>query len=175
MKFGLLYEPRFVIWQWYGNDFNDDYGMALMNGELSDLENQEPEFEPAMSQKSASGLWRWLESNSAVYWIVQTAVRSEEELYIYQRFVDPYRVQIGEGQMYFGRPYTMKAFDMNSSKNQQGLAISQDTILKAQSTLADMGIPLVIVLIPTKEEVYGEWIVEELGEIQLEAISEGRR
>ena len=31
--FGLPHSPKLVIWQWYGNDFNDDYGFTTQYGE----------------------------------------------------------------------------------------------------------------------------------------------
>ncbi len=33
--FGVPLEPRVVLWQWYGNDANEDYGMAVMRGETA--------------------------------------------------------------------------------------------------------------------------------------------
>jgi hypothetical protein len=31
-NFGMPLQPRLVIWQWFGNDANEDYGLAKLRG-----------------------------------------------------------------------------------------------------------------------------------------------
>jgi hypothetical protein len=34
---GGRFQPPLVIWQWFGNDFNEDYQLALTRGETASL------------------------------------------------------------------------------------------------------------------------------------------
>jgi hypothetical protein len=170
--FGLPYEPRFVVWQWYGNDFNDDYGMALQTGKVTREDPPEPS--PAAEQNRNSPLLRWLQRNSTVYWIFETATSSAEDRYKYERYVDPYRAKDDNVDITFGRPYILDAFDLSQPRNQLGLQLTQETLLKASDMLEERGMVLVVVLLPSKEEVYQRWTVESLGEAQLERLSQGR-
>jgi len=170
--FGLPYEPRFAVWQWYGNDFNDDYGMALMSGSVS--QTSEPQLAPVDEGSSSQPIRRWLEKNSAVYWILDTTTGSAEERYKYERYVDPYRAEDGGVDIAFGRPYILDAFDLSQPKNQLGLKITKDALLEARQLLDDQGISLVVLLIPTKEEVYRHLTEADLGVDKLAQLSQGR-
>lgn len=172
--FGLPHQPRMVIWQWYGNDFNDDYGMALMNDQISAVETPEaPQLVPP-SPPSSSILVEWLEKNSAVYWIIKTVTTPKPDLYKYQRFVDPYMANDGEIAFSYGRSYTSRASDLSAEKNQIGLELSMGKILETHELLASQDIKLVILLIPSKEEVYRRWTEPTLGNEQLDLLSQGR-
>src|SRR5690606_23533258 len=59
--FGLPLRPPLVIWQWYGNDANEDYGLARLRGEA-----QTPPDDDAPQPERG-----WLDENSAVYVLVQ--------------------------------------------------------------------------------------------------------
>lgn len=170
--FGLLHEPDLVIWQWYGNDFNDDYGMALMNGSLD--QESAPESQGSGAPPPHPFV-RWLEKHSAVYWIVRTYTSSKQDRYTFERFVDPFRAELGDAYFTFGRPYTLKAFDMSDPKNRIGLSLSQESILQASERLSEAGVFLLLVLVPSKEEVYRPWTEDVLGLDQIEALGEGRR
>lgn len=170
--FGLPYEPDLVIWQWYGNDFNDDYGMYQMQNGIPSLEET---FSAPPLRLVNGPLAHWLETNSAVYWIVQTAVSSKEELYKYERFVDPYRVNENGVDFTFGRPYILKAFDLSSENNQFGQTITQEKISEARLLVDGIGASMVIVMVPSKEEVYARWTETYLGQETIRSLSEGRR
>ncbi len=172
--FGLPHQPRMVIWQWYGNDFNDDYGMALMNNQISAVEAPEaPQLLPP-PPPSPSPLVKWLEKNSAVYWIMRTVTTPKPDLYKYQRFVDPHLVNDGDMVFSYGRPYTSKSSDLSAEKNQIGMGLSQSKIIEARDLLASQDIQLVILLIPSKEEVYRRWTEPTLGAQQLNLLAQGR-
>lgn len=170
-KFGLLYKPQIVVWQWYGNDYNEDYGMATKYMGMEPVEPPTPK--PATPPQSA--LEKWLNVNSAVYIIYNFVFSSEAEQYQLTRSVDPYHVQDGGLDIYFGRDTTMIGHDVSLPRNEVGLELSQQAIRDSRNFLDQAGIPLVLVLIPTKEEVYARWTEPILGKDALDALREGRQ
>lgn len=168
--FGAIYEPPLVIWQWYGNDFNDDYGLAKLRGEVS----IEPDPTSPAPQIRNSPFQEWLRSNSAVYTFLQAFFLPEEKLSSYTVFEDPYKTIEGDLAFKFGRPYILEALNMDNPKNMYGWERTKVAILDAQKLLGNDS-TLVVVLIPTKEEVYGHLTEPLLGSEQLAALGEGRR
>lgn len=169
-KFGLLNEPRFVVWQWYGNDFNEDYGMATTYLGMEPVEPPTPKPDKA----PRTPLQQWLSANSASYVIVNFFRSSEAEQYQYTRFIDPYHVEDGDVDIEFGRQVTIVGQDLSLRRNQVGLELSKQAIRKGYDYLTAAGVPLVLVLLPTKEEVYAHLTEPVLGEGVLQALSEGR-
>ncbi len=167
--FGMPFEPNLVIWQWFGNDFNDDYGMAVLRDEIPG----ESYLPPQVTWEPKSTLGRWLREHSALYVTVETLTYPDEVLQGYTLFSDPYQVQDGDLNFSFGRPYLLEAFDMTQAKNQYGWERTQEAIIEAQAMIGQKA-SLVIVLIPTKEEVYRRWTQGELGTQELDALGEGR-
>ena len=170
-KFGLLYEPKLVVWQWYGNDYNEDYGMATSYMGLEPVEPPTPK--PAPPPQSP--FEEWLNANSAVYIIYNLFHSTEAEQYQHTRFVDPYHVQDEGLDIYFGRDATMTGHDVSLPRNEVGVELSQQAIRDARDLLDQAGIPLMLVLIPTKEEVYARWTEPILGKDALDAVREGRQ
>jgi hypothetical protein len=149
--FGLPYKPHMVIWQWYGNDFNDDYGLAHLGPEV------------------------WWSKNSADYQVLDLALQSVlAQQATGDVSVASDTVHDGNIDFTFGDNYTRSAFDLANPHNQEGLALTRQAILKARDVLAATQTPLVIVLIPAKEEVYRPWVEKQLGSAWLDAVSEGR-
>ncbi len=170
-KFGLLNEPRFVVWQWYGNDFNEDYGMATTYMGLEPVEPPTPK--PARAPRSP---WQeWLSANSALYVIGDFFRSSEAERYQYTRFVDPYHVSDGAVDIEFGRQVTLVSQDLSLPRNQVGFELGQQAIREGREFLDSADVPLVIVLLPTKEEVYAHLTEPVLGKAVLESTREGRQ
>lgn len=161
--FGLPHSPKLVIWQWYGNDFNDDYGFTTQYGEGA--------IEVKGGDEKPPGRLR---RNSAVASIIHAIAQSRQGSQQYSRFRDPYFAPIGEETIWFGRSYMREAFSLNETKNREGVDLSQQAILDVQARLQAEGIDLMIVLMPTKEEVYQTWTAEQLGQDVLAEISEGR-
>lgn len=166
--FGLPYEPRLVIWQWYGNDFNDDYGFAVQRGEVAGEVFLPPEIAWAPEGRVA----RWLYDNSAVYRVVDTIARPPDVQTAVTMFADPYHIQTDRLDLAFGRRYTLDSTNMDDPKNQFGRQQTQAAILEAKQALAERDIRLVVVLVPAKEVVYASWTEPVLGVEQLTAISE---
>jgi len=160
--FGLPYEPRMVIWQWYGNDYADDYWLAVISGEI------EGEVLPGRPEPS-SPLAGWLRDNLASYAILDAfSIRRFNEA------VDPYYFEEGTLKITFGHLYLRRGIDMSTERPRFGWERGQESLRAARELLKEKGIELVIVLIPTKEEAYGKWTVSELGADGLAGYQEGR-
>lgn len=161
---GVPLAPQVVIWQWYGNDFNDDYGLSLWQGAAPVENDDPPRAEPPRDYGAFS-------QYSAVY----TTLR-----YLIEESRDP-RSQPGEvvtvhGQhMLVGNPYFLHAFNMERPSNQRGYDLTLAALEEAAQLISgDMQAAMVIVLIPTKEEVYAEYVVDSLGADYLDQLSAGR-
>lgn len=145
--FGLPLRPPLVIWQWYGNDANEDYGLARLRGEA-----QTPPDDDTPLQRERS----WLEENSAVYVLVQMLLGKDDRYAASLQFLDREWAQDGDLRLGFGRPYLWGAFDLERPQNAEGWQLSQDAFLTAREQVEGYGGHLVIVLMPTKEQVYRE-------------------
>lgn len=161
--FGLPHNPQVVIWQWYGNDFNDDYGFTTLYGENAAERKGSDSIPPG-----------WLRRNSAVASLVHAISQSRQGSQQFTRFIDPHVTNIGSDNIWFGRPYIQEAFSLQEPKNQQGFELTQQAILETQARLKNEGIEFVILIIPTKEEVYETWTADVMGAYLLDEISEGR-
>ncbi len=162
--FGLPYEPKLVLWQWYGNDFNEDYGFVNRHRQKAAMADPEP-----------GPVERWLQANSVVYWLWRTVTASHPNLAGYEVQVDPYYVRSGEVELTFGRPYILQAGDMTLEKNQEGLRHTLKALDETRAFLAERGIPLAVVLMPFKEEVYADLTRPQLGDSVLQGLGQGRR
>jgi hypothetical protein len=171
--FGLPYKPRMVIWQWYGNDFNDDYG--LVTG--GDVVNPFLVAPPSSGKKTGKNpsIRKWLIQNSAVYFLSTLGLSAWTGQSGLTLFRDPYQVHDGTIDFSYGRPYIQESFDLSNPKNQRGLEATQQAVREARDTLTAAGISLVIVLIPSKEEVYRPWTQGRLGPAWFDTVGEGRQ
>lgn len=153
-----------VIWQFFGNDFNDDYGLAVFRDEIasSDIpENQDTDVR------------QW----SALVAVAQTlftgqfvGVPDSEAL-----FIKPYRALYGEDNvLQFGGEYELTALDMSREINQIGYDYSVTAFEQAQSIVDEMNGNLVIVIIPTREEVYHDITAPIMGEDALATLASAR-
>ncbi len=169
--FGLPYQPRFVIWQWYGNDFNDDYGVIR-----DEAQREAPVTAVAEPAAQSSSFTKWLNQKAAVYHMIATVSgrwSENKDLETYTRFQNQYYVTAEGSPIGFGQPYILAAFDLTQEKTQLGQAQTEETLQTTKERLAAEGIPWVIVLIPSKEEVYGRWTAPQLGPT-LEQMAQGR-
>ena len=157
--FGRFYQPPLVIWQFFGNDFNDDYGLFVANGTL------EPVAAPARSPDDAAGA-HGLRSRSALYAVVETLLtgRRNYDDPVAQSFEDRYALQLPGGErLQFGQTYEPLAMDMSRPANQAGLEISRAAFTMAQNLIATWEGRLAVVLVPTREEVYREFTAAAMG------------
>lgn len=161
-----LGQPKLVLWQFYGNDYNDDYGMAVL--ESTNKTAPPPTDSSVLPQ---SGVEKWLNENSATYAVLRAlSLAGTTNL-----FVDPYRVQTDTLDIEFGRPYILQAFDMTQARNQEGEMLTHQAILRTRALVEQNGGKFVILIMPTKEEVYRTMTAPFLGEAALEALGVSRQ
>jgi hypothetical protein len=144
-SFGMPLTPPLVIWQWFGNDANEDYGLAVLNG-LTDVKATNPP--PAVPT------YNWWDKNSAFYVLLKLYLGSEDQFAASLQFHDPVTAQKGSVKLAFGQPYLWNAFDMSQPTNLDGWARSQDAFRAAREMVDSYGGTLLILLMPTKEQVY---------------------
>jgi hypothetical protein len=152
-NFGMPLQPPLVIWQWWGNDFNEDYGLAKLN--------HETQVEPANPPPAAPEL-NWWDEHSAVYVLLKTLFGKADEASL--QFWDREHVSEGDLNLSFGRSYLWGAFDLSLPQNQDGWQRSQQAILESRDMVEAYGGTFVIVLIPTKEQVYRDLAEPLIGE-----------
>lgn len=153
-----------IIWQFFGNDFNDDYGLAVFRDEIEAIESD---------SAGDTEVRQW----SALIAVAQTlftgqfvGVPDSEAL-----FVKPYRATYGDGNvLQFGGEYEQSAFDMSRELNQIGYAYSVEAFESAQDIASSLNANLVIVIIPTREEVYRDITVPIMGEEAVNRLQSAR-
>lgn len=165
--FALPIKPPLVIWQFFGNDFNDDYGLAQLDGTA----RTPPESVQAPPQPTAP-IAIWLREHSVIYALISALLRRNEGI---DQFVDPYHVT-GDGfDLWFGQSYVRKAFDMTNPRNMEGEGYSQQALLSTRDLVESYSGHLLIVLMPTKEEVYRARTAPVMGTPAIDAISTPRQ
>lgn len=156
--------PPLVIWQFFGNDFNDDYGLFSASGKLAPLEEEEAE-DQAVAEPI--GLQSWLRGHSALYAVLESIVSGGQR---YRdsgaaQFDDRFSATLPSGeQLNFGQTYEANAMDMSRAVNQAGYEISRAAFAAARELVSSWGGQLVLVLVPTREEVYDSLTAAMLGE-----------
>lgn len=157
--------PPLVIWEFFGNDFNDDYGLAVLRGELDQLPDP-PEIPPPPTPVPAPPLLNWLQRSSVLYAQIEVALTGRwggmgEIDLIYH---DPHHVRYRDGVLEFGRYIDRMTADMRRPSNQAGFAITRQALLESQALVETWDGRLVIVLIPMRELVYAHLTAPILGE-----------
>jgi hypothetical protein len=143
-----LKQPKVVLWQFYGNDFNDDYGLAALNGTAQSPAGPVPVTRPLPQGAVAV----WLRQNSVVYVMISTLLRGTDPGV--EQFVDPYHSTANGLNLWFGQSYVRDAFDLTQARNQEGEKLSQEAILRTQKLVEQNGGKFVMIVIPAKEETY---------------------
>jgi hypothetical protein len=144
-SFGMPLTPPLVIWEWFGNDANEDYGLAVLNG-VTDVKSTNPP--PAIPK------YNWWDKNSAFYVLLKLYLGSEGQFAASLQFHDPVAAQKGSVRLAFGQPYLWEAFDMSQPTNLDGWARTQEAFRAAREMADSYGGTLLILLMPTKEQVY---------------------
>ena len=173
--FGQPFNPRLVIWQFFGNDFNDDYGLFSANGKIEPLADDRP-IETSADADAMHGPRYWLRQTSALYAVLENILgggRRYQDLDA-EKFDERYEVTRPSGEsLRFGQPYEPKAMDMSRPVNQAGYALSRAAFEEAKALVSSWGGQLVILLAPTREEVYESLTAAALGD-DLKAIQSAR-
>lgn len=159
--FGKFYKAPLVIWQFFGNDFNDDYGLFAQKGTIAPVET------PANSQMDVGGGGlTGLRARSALYAVLETILTGRRHFDdpVAQGFEDRYALTLPSGErLQFGQTYEPQAMDMTRAANQAGLEITRKALSMAQDLIASWDGRLAVVLVPTREEVYQEFTSAAMG------------
>ncbi len=165
--------PSLVLWQFFGNDFNDDYGLFSASGKLAPLEDEKAD---DLYVDEPSGLQSWLRGRSALYAVLESLAFGG------QRYRDPGAAQFDERyattlpngeQLQFGQPYEPSAMDMAREVNQAGYEVSRAAFAAVQELVSSWGGQLAVIVVPTREEVYESLTAPAMGD-DLRAIGSAR-
>lgn len=166
--YGKPYNPPLVIWQFFGNDFNDDYGLMLSRGEIEQLDGDVLANAEGNTQTvSGDGLDGWLRTNSVAFSVLEVALtgsRGGVEPTDHQ-FNERYEVMLDNGQaLGFGQPYEPLALDMERPATQAGFDASRESFQQAVDLTESWDGQMVVLIIPTREEVYEAVTADLLGD-----------
>lgn len=164
--FAAPLEPPLVVWQFFGNDFYDDYVLHVWRG---DIESLNPE-----TAADQSGSWFARETvTGALVELVTTGTWSGlpagERAYQAQ-----HRAAYPGGVLEFGKRYELTALDMRRPENEYGYAQTRQALEDAQAAVESWGGELVIVIVPTREEVYSSITVPVMGQENLDTLASAR-
>lgn len=167
--YGKPYNPPLVIWQFFGNDFNDDYGLLTYREEIPTLDGDVlvAATEEEVRAVDDSGIIGWLRTNSVAFAVAElafTGTRGGIDPDSHQ-FGERYQVTLPDGELFgFGQPYEPVAMDMERPANQAGYDSSKVEFQQALDLTASWGGEMVVVIIPTREEVYADYTADLLGD-----------
>lgn len=171
--FGTPLEPPLVIWQFFGNDFNDDYGLLQWRGDIEpipDDDTAQPTTENAETNPNG-GLTDWLRHNSMLYALVEllTTGRWAGTPETEREFEANFTTVVSEGYaLQFGKLYERNALNMARPANQFGLEQSRMAFTEALELVKSWDGRLVVVIIPTREEVYDFATEPVMGKTELD-------
>ena len=86
-----------------------------------------------------------------------------------------YRAPYPGGMLEFGKSYELTALDMSRPENEYGYAQTREAFETARDAVAAWGGELVVVIIPTREEVYSEITVPVMGQENLRTLESARQ
>jgi hypothetical protein len=172
--FGRTFEPPLVIWQFFVNDFNEDYHLALLRGETEPLgDTTVPEY-----PDSSGPVVRWLRANSVAWVVLETALFGESayisdfERYHFSR---PHSVEYNGHRLNFGQRYEQIASNLDDQRVAYGVPTTRDALEQSKAAVEGWGGTFAVFLIPTREEVYRHLTAPVMGEAAVEALGAPRR
>jgi len=162
-----LRQPRLVLWEFYGNDFNDDYGLAALDGTA-----KTPPLPQSAPPPAPGAVAKWLRENSALYVITGESLRGKQAGV--DEFVDPYHITPNGLDLWFGQSYIRDSFDLSQPRNLEGEKLTQQAILKTRDLVERNGGVFVLLVFPAKEEAYRFLTEPVMGKTAVDAIAEPR-
>lgn len=164
--FGAAWKPPLVIWQFFGNDFNDDYGLLQWRGDIEAIPDEPTTTE---TQPSTNRLTDWLRHNSVLFAAIEVITTGQwGGIPDDQRVFAPnYTVTYGgdaNGRphvLQFGKLYERNALDMSRPANQFGLDQSRTAFEESKTLVESWDGEMIVMIVPTREEVY-EHLTEEM-------------
>lgn len=175
--FGTPYQAPIVIWQFFGNDFNDDYGLLVDQGRVEPVEDGDIERIKAEALPEEAEIIRWLRKNSALFVSLEGILRGQPGgLWSSDPLFTPrYRVPYPGGELRFGQPYELLSLDMAREANQIGREASRAAFESARERVAAWGGQMLVILIPTREEVYAHLTEALMAPGEMDALRSARQ
>lgn len=173
--FGRTFEPPLVIWQFWVNDFNEDYQLAVLRGEIpeSSVRTEVPDY-----PDEGGAVIQWLRANS-VAWAVTEVALGNESAYVSDfekyHFTRPYTVEYNGHRLNFGQRYEQIATNLDDPRVYTGVPMTRMALRQAKAAVEGWGGQLVVVILPTREEVYRDLTAPVMGAEAVDALGAPRR
>jgi hypothetical protein len=167
--FGEPLKPPLVIWQFFGNDFNDDYGLLQWRGDIELIPDESAS--GLVTNQPNNGLIDWLKRNSVLVAVMEVALTGQWSVVAdgQEAFIPNFSIPYVNGEMFqFGKNYERMALDMSRPANQFGLEQSREAFAESKTLVESWNGRLVVVIIPTREEVYEHLTEDEMGKAELD-------
>jgi hypothetical protein len=163
-NFGRELKPRFVLWQWSVYDLRADYRLALAQGRTGKLEPlpvESPDERPAVCHPSLGDF-------SALYALICAIDR-------WPPLQSTARVQYGGGSVNVQISTDLASLDADRPDIRFGYDQTAQALEAAQRVARDeMNATLIILVMPTKEEIYSDRASPPLDIEALRKLSESR-
>jgi hypothetical protein len=155
-------EPAVIVWQWFGNDYKDDYDFALMRGEDAPASESAPPPAPPVDD------YGWLAEYSTVYrylrdWLDEAAPATEGKDLL--PVIQGRQIAVSDAQF---------SHDLDNEAVRFGFGETLRAFESGQAFADDIGAALVILLIPTKEEAFADYLAAYLEADYLDMLARGR-
>lgn len=170
-NYAVQIEPPIVLWQFFGNDFDEDYQLRVLEGQIPRIDYLSPREINAQeadtrAQASVPSWVTWLREHSLAFALIELAFFNETP-YIndFERafFNEPYTIPIEDGILGFGQIYEQVALDMTDPRKIAGYPHTEQAYQDAKTLVESWGGSLVIILIPVRELVYESLTAPILG------------
>jgi len=171
-NYAVQIEPPIVLWQFFGNDFDEDYQLRVLEGQIPRIDYLSPreiraQEADAQSQASVPTWVTWLREHSLSFALIELAFFNEAP-YIndFERafFAETTTIPIKDGLLGFGQTYEQVALDMTDPRKIAGYPHTQKAYEDAKALVESWGGDLVILLIPVRELVYESLTAPILGD-----------
>jgi len=150
-RYGPVLRPRVVIPTLFPNDFNDNVAFERWtNSGTADF------WAWRMQQEGRGAVARWLADHSMVYRLVDVARRGRDNKTV------PYRAEDLDLVFRVDRWWLGTADGERAAEHEQGWRLMQRALQDMRASTEQMGAHLLVVLIPTKEEVYWDILRTQL-------------
>lgn len=155
-------KPRLVIWTWYADDLRDNYRFDTSRTGAVPFYNNLSIVNPIPKAEGAQAMF--------------VTVRLFNALFNTRQDPNSQNVRVNNRTLRIPTSERPHPASLEWAANRYGLYRAQELFNKARQFLREsVGAELLIVLIPTKEEVFGKALSEVLGADYVESISGARR
>ncbi|MDX2078313.1 MAG: SGNH/GDSL hydrolase family protein [bacterium] len=165
-------EPPIVLWQFFGNDFDEDYQLRVLEGRIPRIDYLSPreittQEADIRAQADVPAWVTWLRENSLAFALIELAFFNEAP-YVnsFERafFAESNTIRIRDGILGFGQIYEQVALDMTDPRKIAGYPETKQAYQDGKALVEGWGGELVIILIPVRELAYESLVAPILGE-----------